>query len=75
MLTQSILLSAICHFVTQSPSHRILHGLIDSIDQPGEGTAIHSFGQGISGIDGVINCEWAEDLCSDTIVMIVTWHI
>lgn len=45
-----------------SPPHLVLYGVVDPVDQPGESLPIDSFGQGISGIDGMINCEWAEDL-------------
>lgn len=53
-------------FVTHTSPHLVLHGLIDPVDQPGEGLSIDSFGQGISGVDGMVNCEWAEDLYSET---------
>ena len=42
--------------------HLVFHGIIDPVDQPGEGLSIDGFSQGISGIDGMINCEWTEDL-------------
>lgn len=45
-----------------SPPNLVLYGVVDPVDQPGESLPIDSFGQGISGIDGMINCEWAEDL-------------
>lgn len=53
-------------FVYHSSPHLVLHGLIDPVDQPGESLPIDGFGQGISGIDGMIDCEWAEDLYSET---------
>ena len=46
-------------------SHLVLHGLVDPVDQPGEGLPIDRFGQGISGVDGVIDREWTEDLYSE----------
>lgn len=52
--------------VTYSSSHPVLHGLIDPVDQPGEGLSIDGFSQGISGIDGMIDCERAEDLYRET---------
>jgi len=43
-------------------SYLILQRLIDPVDQPCEGTAIDGFGQGISGIDSVINSERTQNL-------------
>lgn len=43
-------------------SHLVLHGLVDPVDQPGEGLPVDGFGQGISGVDGVVDCERTEDL-------------
>lgn len=48
--------------LSHSSPHLVLHGLVDPVDQPGEGLSIDGFGQSISGIDGMIDCEWAEDL-------------
>lgn len=49
-----------------SPPHFVLHGLVDPVDQPGEGLSIDGFGQRVSHIDGMIDCERAEHLESDT---------
>ncbi len=49
-----------------SSPHLVLHGLVDPVDQPGERLPIDGFGQGVSGIDGVIDGEWAEDLFRET---------
>lgn len=43
----------------------ILHGIINLVDQPGKGASIDGFGQGISGIDGMVHCERAEHLDGD----------
>lgn len=53
-------------FFTHLSPHLVLYGLVDPVDQPGEGLSIDGFGQGIPGIDGMIDCEWAEDLYSKT---------
>lgn len=52
-------LPTICHL---SYTYLVLHGLVDPIDQPGEGLPIDGFGQGVSGIHGMISRERAEDL-------------
>lgn len=44
------------------PPHLVLHGSVDLIDQPGEGVPVDGFSQSISGIEGVVNRERAEDL-------------
>lgn len=43
-------------------THLVLHGLIDPADQPGKGLSINGFSQSISHINGMIQCEWAENL-------------
>lgn len=52
--------------VSHSSPHLVLHGLIDGVDQPGESLPVDGFGQGVSGIDGMIDREWGEDLRSKT---------
>lgn len=52
--------------VSHSSPHLVLHGLVDPVDQPGEGLPIDGFGQSVSGIDGMIDGEWAEDLYDET---------
>lgn len=43
-------------------AHLVLHGLINPVDQPGKSLSIDGFGQSVSDIDGVVYCEWTEDL-------------
>lgn len=44
------------------PPHLVLHGGVDLIDQPGERVSVDGFSQSVSGIEGVVDRERAEDL-------------
>lgn len=53
------------YFSLTVSANLISHGVVDFIDQPGEGASIDGFGEGISGIDGMVRCEWAQHLDVD----------